>query len=351
MQSQQSPYDLPRTTLGVLVLLGLIGGAMWILRPFLPATMWATTIVIATWPVLKRLQARLWGKRSLAAAVLTLALLLVLIIPLSVAVGSLVGNMDAIRAHVASLQHFSLPPPPEWVAGIPLIGRKADETWRGLAVEGSGGLPARIQPYARRVLEWCASSLGSVAGMILQFLLTVVIAGILYMQGERAAGAARRFASRLAGDKGDQAAVLAAGAIRGVAMGVVVTALAQSAVAGIGLVICSVPGAMLLTSVILVLCLAQLGPILVMVPATIWKFYAGGSVWGGVLLVFTILSGPMAAFLRPVLIKKGADLPLLLILTGVIGGMIGFGIMGIFMGPVILAVAYTLLGDWIASKN
>jgi predicted PurR-regulated permease PerM len=133
-------------------------------------------------------------------------------------------------------------------------------------------------------------------------------------------------------------------------MGVVVTALVQTVVAGAGLALCSVPGAMLLSSAILVLCLAQLGPMLVMFPAVVWKFYNGDTLWGGVLLVFALVSVTMDNFLRPILIKKGADLPLLLILAGVLGGMIGFGIMGIFVGPVILAVAYTLLGDWIADK-
>ena len=345
--NHQLQYDLPRTTLGVLVLLALIGGALWILRPFVPAILWAATIVIATWPALTSLEARLWGRRSFAAAVLTLALLLVLIIPLNVAVGALLHNMDSIFAWMKLLQEFALPPVPEWLSNLPLVGTKAAELWGGLAAEGPGGLAARLQPYARRVLEWLAASVGGVSGMILQFLLMVVIAGILYMKGEKAARAVRRFAWRLAGEKGENAVLLASAAIRAVALGVVVTALAQSAVAGIGLVVCSVPGALLLTSAILVLCLAQLGPVLIMLPATIWKFYTGDAVWAGVLLLFTIISGTMDAFLRPVLIKRGADLPLLLILAGVIGGVIGFGIMGIFMGPVILAVAYTLLEDWL----
>lgn len=346
-----SRYDLARTTLGVLILLMLIGGTLWILRPFVPAIVWAATIVIATWPALKSLELRLWGRRSLAAAALTLALLLVLIIPLNVAVGALLHNRDAISAGVKSLQQYALPPAPDWLSGIPLVGVKAAETWEALAVEGPGGLAARLQPYVRRGLEWLAGSVGGVPGMILQFLLMVVIAGILYMKGETAALAVRRFTRRLAGEKGENAALLASSAIRAVALGVVVTALAQSVVAGIGLAICSVPGAMLLTSAILVLCLAQLGPIPVMLPATIWKFYTGETAWAATLLLFTILSGTMDGFLRPVLIKRGADLPLLLMLAGVIGGMIGFGIMGIFIGPVTLGVAYTLLKDWIEGEE
>jgi predicted PurR-regulated permease PerM len=121
-------------------------------------------------------------------------------------------------------------------------------------------------------------------------------------------------------------------------------------VAGIGLAIASVPGVLLLTSAILVLCLAQLGPVLVMLPAVIWKFYSGDALWGSVLLAFAIVSGTIDNFLRPVLIRRGADLPLLLILAGVIGGMISFGIMGIFIGPVILAVTHTLLSDWVENK-
>jgi predicted PurR-regulated permease PerM len=350
MQNQTRRHDLPRTTLGVLVLLGLMGAAIWIMRPFLPALLWATMIVVATWPTLEGLQGRLWGKRGLAAGVLTLALLLVLIIPLTVAVGALLGNMDSIVAWAKSLRELQLPPPPDWVAGLPMVGKKAAEAWKQMAAEGPEGLPAKIQPYAGKLLEWFAARVGGMAGMVLQFLLTVVIAGILYVHGEKASGAVRRFAYRLAGTRGENAIVLASGAIRGVAMGVVVTALVQTVVAGAGLALCSVPGAMLLSSAILVLCLAQLGPMLVMFPAVVWKFYNGDTLWGGVLLVFALVSVTMDNFLRPILIKKGADLPLLLILAGVLGGMIGFGIMGIFVGPVILAVAYTLLGDWIADK-
>jgi predicted PurR-regulated permease PerM len=327
MQNQTRRHDLPRTTLGVLVLLGLMGAAIWIMRPFLPALLWATMIVVATWPTLEGLQGRLWGKRGLAAGVLTLALLLVLIIPLTVAVGALLGNMDSIVAWAKSLRELQLPPPPDWVAGLPMVGKKAAEAWKQMAAEGPEGLPAKIQPYAGKLLEWFAARVGGMAGMVLQFLLTVVIAGILYVHGEKASGAVRRFAYRLAGTRGENAIVLASGAIRGVAMGVVVTALVQTVVAGAGLALCSVPGAMLL-----------------------WKFYNGDTLWGGVLLVFALVSVTMDNFLRPILIKKGADLPLLLILAGVLGGMIGFGIMGIFVGPVILAVAYTLLGDWIADK-
>jgi len=142
--------------------------------------------------------------------------------------------------------------------------------------------------------------------------------------------------------------VLAGQAIRAVALGVVVTAIVQAAAAGIGLAISGIPYAALLTAVIFMLCIAQLGPILVLAPAVIWLYWSGDPVWGTVLLVWTILVGALDNVLRPLLIRRGADLPLLLIFAGVIGGLISFGIIGLFVGPVVLAVTYRLLESWIA---
>ena len=156
--------------------------------------------------------------------------------------------------------------------------------------------------------------------MIVQFLLTVIIAAILYSGGEPAADAVRRFSRRLAGQQGDDVTVLAARAIRGVALGVVGTALIQSVLGGIGLAVSGVPAAAVLTAIMFILCIAQLGPVLVLVPAVIWLYWSGQTLWGTVLLAFTIVAATLDNFLRPYLIKKGADLPLLLIFAGVIGG-------------------------------
>jgi len=184
--------------------------------------------------------------------------------------------------------------------------------------------------------------------MIVQFLLTVVIAAILYSGGETMADAVRRFVRRLAGQRGDDVTVLAGKAIRGVALGVGLTALVQSVLGGIGLAVAGVPAATVLTAVMLLLCIAQLGPGLVLIPAVIWLFWSGETLWGSLLLIWTVIVGTMDNFLRPILIRKGADLPLLLIFAGVIGGLLAFGIIGLFIGPVVLAVTYTLLGAWVA---
>ncbi len=349
-QNLRSSDDLTRNLLAVLFIGALIVFTAWIMRPFLSALLWATMIVISTWPLLLHLQARLGGRRGLATAIMTVALLLILLVPLSLSIGALIGNIDSVVAWAKALAQFKIPPPPYWVVHIPIEGPKLSAEWQQLSDGGPGALSTRVVPYAGRFVEWFARQMGSMGAMIVQFLLTVVISAILYSNGEVAASGIRKFASRLAGAHGDRAAILAGGTIRGVAIGVVVTAVVQALIAGIGFAVASVPAAALLTGACLILCIAQLGPVLVMLPAVIWKFYTGDILWGCVLLAFMVVAGTIDNVLRPILIRKGADLPLLLIFAGVIGGIVSFGIMGIFVGPVVLAVSYALLKEWVEDK-
>jgi predicted PurR-regulated permease PerM len=179
----------------------------------------------------------------------------------------------------------------------------------------------------------------------------VAIAAVLYANGEKAAALALRFGRRLGGDRGEMVVRLAGQAIRAVALGVVVTAIAQSVLGGIGLAVAGVPFAPLLSALMFLLCLAQVGPALVLIPAVVWMYFVGNTVWATVLLAFTVPAMTLDNVLRPILIRKGADLPLLLILAGVIGGLIATGLLGIFLGPTVLAVAYTLLNAWISEVD
>ena len=344
-------HDLTQTVLAVLFIAGLIGASFWLLRPFLGAIIWATTITVATWPVMLALQARLWGRRALAVTVMTLALLSVLIVPFSLAIGTIVANVDKVAAWAASMATLKVPPTPAWVGSLPFIGGKAAQTWDTVAAAGIEGLAAQAAPYVGNVTRWFVAQVGSVGLVFVEFLLTVVISAILYLHGESAAAGFRRFAHRLAGARGENVVHLAGQAIRGVALGVVVTAIAQAVLGGIGLVIAGVPFPAILTAVMFMLNIAQLGPILVLVPSVVWLYWSGSSGWGTFLLVWTIVVGTMDNFLRPILIKRGADLPLLLIFAGVIGGLMAFGLIGIFVGPVVLAVAYTLLKAWVQGED
>jgi predicted PurR-regulated permease PerM len=348
--SPNTQRDLTRTVLAVLLMAVLIGASFWILRPFLLAIIWAAMIVVATWPMMLKLHQKL-RSRAWAVAIMSGAMVLVFVVPLVLAIETLVDNKGTIKEWLGMLATASIPTAPDWVARIPLIGSSVAEGWNGIAAAGKGDLAARLAPYAAATAEWLAGALGGVGLLAFQFLLTVIIAVVMYTQGETARAGLIRFGRRLAGDRGEGVVVLAGQAIRAVALGVVVTALAQTVLAGLGLAVAGIPFAGLLTGVILLLCIAQIGPVIVLVPAVIWLFWNDQTVWGTALLIWTVGVGTLDNILRPYLIRKGADLPMLLIFAGVIGGLIAFGIVGLFVGPVMLAVTYTLLKEWVGERD
>jgi predicted PurR-regulated permease PerM len=342
------PPDLARLTLGVLAIALLIAACLWILQPFIGAIVWATMIVVATWPAMLRLEARLGGRRGLAVAIVTIAMLLLVVVPLVFAAVTIVDHVDEVTDIAKSASTLTIPPPPDWLARIPAVGRVLTEKWQALAATARDDIVAQAAPYARAAIEWFAGKVGGLGLLLLQFLLTLIATAVLYASGEQAAEGVQRFARRLAGERGERAVDLAGRAIRAVALGIVVTATVQSVLAAIGLAVCGVPYVTVLTAIIFMLCLIQLGPILVMVPAVIWVYWTGHAGWGTVLLVWTVFVGAIDNVLRPLLIKRGADLPLPLIFIGAIGGLVGFGVVGLFIGPVVLAVTYRLLEWWIA---
>ena len=329
----------------------LIAAGVWILSPFLTSIIWAAMIVVTTWPALLALQARLRNKRGPAVALMTVLLLLIIVVPLSLAIAAIIAKAGDIVAWVKSLAAFTVPPPPEWLRKIPLAGLKLADYWQRFTALRLEQLSTRLMPYAQQGVSWFLAQAGSVGMMILQFLITVIIAAILYANGETASAGIISFSRRLAGQQGEDALLLAAKAIRGVALGIVVTAIIQTAISSIGLVVTGVPGAALLTAVMFMLCLAQIGPALVLIPAVIWLYWRDGALWGSILLVFSVLAITIDNVVRPILIRKGADLPLILIFAGVIGGLFAFGIIGLFIGPVVLAVTYTLLKAWVSGSG
>ena len=339
-------HDITRSLLTVLFLGGLLAASFWILRPFLGAMIWAVMIVVATWPLLLGLERIAGGRRWVAATVMSLALLLILVVPLSATVGTLVVNADAIAGWVRNLQDYHLPPPPAFIRGLPVVGERAAVFWQDLATGGWQAIVALVTPYAGALTRWLVEQAGGVGALFLQFVLTVIAAAVLYARGEASAFWALRFGRRLGGEAGENAIRLSGQAIRGVAMGVVVTALVQTLIGGAGLLIASVPFASLLMLVMFLAAVAQIGAALVMMIPVVWLYWANQPGWGTFLLVVTIVVATLDNVLRPILIKKGADLPLLLIFVGVIGGLVAFGLIGIFVGPVVLAVTHTLMRAW-----
>ena len=349
MTSPPGARDLVRTTFGVLFIGLLLGTSIWILRPFLGPAVWATMVVVATWPLMLRAQRLLWNRRALAVTLMTLLLLLLFVVPLVLAIMTIVGNADRLVEWAKLAATYRLPEAvPPWLRDLPMVGGMAERAWEQAAALGLRDLLPKLSPYAGDLTRWFVSEVGSIGVLLFQFLLTVLIAAVMYSRGEAATELVRRFAQRLAGDRGDGAVVLAGGAIRGVALGVGVTALVQAVLGGLGVAMAGVPFATLLSALMFMLCIAQIGPIPVLLGAAGWAFYNDSTGWAIFLAVWAVVVGALDNVLRPVLIKMGADLPLLLIFAGVIGGLFAFGLVGIFVGPVVLAVGYTLLESWMA---
>lgn len=348
----QSPRrDLAQIFFTLIVLALLMGGSLYVLMPFMPALVWSTMIVVSTWPMMRGLQRMLGGSRALAATGMVLAMLLVILLPIFAAVTSIAKHAGTIREKVQTLRVEELPKPPAWIAKVPVLGGKVTAEWNAVLEQGPEGLRERLAPHVKTVVAWISNKAGSLGMLAIHFVLTLALSFILYVNGEVAARGVIRFAQRLNREKGETTVNLAGQAIRSVAMGIVVTALVQAVMGGLGLALCRVPGAAVLTGVMFLLSITQIGTFPVLIPAVGWLFWSGRTGWGVTLLVITVLVLSLDNVLRPFLIKRGADLPLLLILSGVIGGLIAFGLVGLFVGPGLLAVAYTLLESWVAEQD
>jgi predicted PurR-regulated permease PerM len=275
----------------------------------------------------------------------------VFILPLALAAGTIVANADTLWSWGRMAADFELPPPPGWVATVPLVGARITEAWNMLRAAGLESIVQRAAPYALAAAQVAAAQAGSLGLLIVHVLLTVLVAAVMFAQGEKGAHIALVVANRVGGQSGEEAVRLAASAIRSVALAVVGTALIQTTLAGLGLAIAGVPFAGLLSAAALMLCIAQLGPGLILIPAVIWLYWSGDAGWGTFLLLWSLVAITIDNVVRPMLVQFGADLPLLLIFAGVTGGLLSMGLVGLFVGPVVLAVTWRLFEAWAGEDN
>lgn len=339
------------TALALATLAGIVIAAYQVLAPFVIAGLWAVVLVVASWSLLLWLQARLGGRRWAAVLLLTVGLLLVLVLPLTLAISAAVVNAGEIAERAKVLTTLTLPAPPQWLADLPFIGARALQLWEQVAAAGVEGLMTRLAPYAGAVTKRFLQEASGLGFVLVEILLALAFAAMLYSRGEDAARLAHRVGRRLAGELGSDAVTLATQAIRGVALGVGGTAIVQSVLAGIGLAIAGVPFVALLTAATFVLCIAQLGTPFVLGPAVLWVYWSGETGWGTFLLVWSLIIGAADNVIRPLLIQRGVDLPFWLVFTGVVGGLLAFGLVGLFIGPVVLAVASMLLERWLGAAE
>jgi predicted PurR-regulated permease PerM len=332
-----------------IALLGLfVFWALDLVGPFLPVVIWSVLLAVALYPVHAWLAAWLGGWRRLAAAILTLFLLAIVIGPVAVLGASLAEAVQSM-ADAVGRGTLRVPPPPPSLADWPLIGEKAQAAWN-LA---STNLEGAVREYGPSLLPVGTAILGKLASMgadVLVLAASVVIAGFLYVPGPRLARGARTFAERIVARRGATFVDLAGATIRNVSRGVIGVAVIQALLAGIVLSLAGVPAAGLLAFAILVLCIVQIGPALVVVPLLIW---AWATMPTASALVLTLVLVPITLLdnvLKPMLMSRGLTTPTLIILIGVIGGTITHGLIGLFLGPVVLAVLYDLVVAWVSPE-
>ncbi|RKE39452.1 putative PurR-regulated permease PerM [Paraburkholderia sp. BL23I1N1] len=347
MNDTRPAVDLPRVVLAIGTVLLLIGGSLYILLPFVPAFIWGTMIVVTTWPVLLSVQHRLGERRGLAVVIMLLLQVVVIVVPVFGAISTLADHAADITAFVKGLPDYALPSPPHWLAAIPVVGVRIAHEWQSLSDAGPGGVLAKLQPYAAIAARWLLARVSQAGLFMLHLLLMLVVCGLLYANGEVAARLVTRLAQRVAPYRGTGIVHLIGQSIRAIALGVVVTAVVQAALGALGIWIAGVPFAGVLAALLLIVCLVQIGPFLPLMGCVAWLFIHDARLAAILLFVWSIGVTGLDNFMRPILIRRAVSLPMMLIISGVLGGLLSIGVVGLFIGPVVLAVTYHLLLAWI----
>nr|WP_225778523.1 AI-2E family transporter [Pseudomonas sp. Marseille-Q3773] len=332
-----------------ILLLALLGAALWVMAPFISALLWGAILAFASWPLMRLLTRVLGGRETLAASLLTSAWILIVALPLVWLGFNLADHIRDATAFVRDVQVDGLPDAPAWLGGIPLVGGRLVSWWQSLDQQGAA-LLASIKPHLGQVGNWLLARSAQIGSGVLELTLSLVFVFFFYRDGPRLSAFVLRLLHRLVGERGEYYLELVAGTVQRVVNGVIGTAAAQAVLALIGFLIAGVPGAIVLGLVTFMLSLIPMGPPLAWIPATawlVWKGDYGMAVFLGVWGTF-VISG-VDNVLKPYLISRGGNLPLVIVLLGVFGGLIAFGFIGLFIGPTLLAVGYSLLLDW--SRN
>jgi len=324
----------------------LVGLCLWIIAPFVTLVIWAVIIAVAVFPAHQKLSAALGGREKLSAALLVLAGLLILVVPTWLMTES---SVSAAKSLGASMQEgaISISPPADKVAEWPLIGK----TVHGLWSQAAGDLEALVnqfQPQLVVVGETVIKSIGAVVLGVVQFVVSIFIAGALLLGAPAGYRASRAFATALAGERGRDLTDMSIMTIRSVSKGVVGVAIIQALLAGIGLVVMGVPAAGIWAALVLVLAVVQLPPLLVLGPIAVWVFSVADPIPATLFAVYAVLVSLCDSALKPLFLGRGMDIPMLVILIGALGGAISAGLLGLFLGPVVLAVGYKILTEWMA---
>ena len=314
-------------------------------QPFIETIVWGIIIAVAIHPAYERLKSALGGRDRLAATLITLFALIVLLVPAYMLSDSLI---DAVQKYSANIDQGTLrvPPPPESVRSWPVIGEPLHKFWN-LASNNLAAALSKITPQLQKFgLPLLSTAAGAGVG-ILKFVVSIIIAGVLLANAVGGGRAARAIATRLSGKQGPLAVDLAEATVRSVTLGILGVAVIQTLAAGLGFLVVGVPGAGLWALLVLILAVVQLPTIIILGPIIVYVFATASTVVAVIFAIWSLMVGMSDAFLKPLLMGRGVDVPMLVIFIGAIGGFIASGIIGLFVGAIILALGYKLFLLWL----
>ena len=329
--------------IGLVVLL-----AYWcfrIFQPFFDTIVWGIIIAVAIHPLYRRLNSALGGRDKLAATGLTLLTLILLIVPTILLSETL---FDAVKGLSTGLHEGTLhvPPPPEKVRSWPIMGERLYKTWNLASTNLQAALSGMV-PQLKAFGSWFLGAVAGTGASILKFVLSIIIAGVLLAKAGQGHQAAQALGNRLAGQQGDELVDLAAETVRSVTQGILGVALIQSILGGLGCLVAGVPGAGLWALLILLLAVVQLPPLLILGPIIIYVFSTADTVTAVLFTIWSVLVGASDTFLKPLLLGRGVQVPMVVVFIGAIGGFITSGIIGLFVGATILTLGYKLFQAWL----
>ncbi len=336
--------------LGLLTLALLLLGCLVVLRPFFSGLLWAVVLCFSTWPLYRRVLEALNGRRTLAALAMSVGMMLILLMPFGIIGLTLAENVKELTAATRAWLDEGPPDPPSFLKSVPGIGVTADAYWKEMADDSAKlfqELKHLVEPIGRGALK-----AGIVLGRgLLEIALSIFVAFFLFRDGVMAAERLTTGVVRLAGERGRRLLDVAGSTVRGVVYGILGTALVQAVVAGVGFAIAGVPGAGLLALLTFFMSVIPGGPPLVWIPAAFWIFHRGEIGWGVFMLVWGMGVSSIDNLVRPWLISQGSAMPFILIFFGVLGGVLAFGFIGVFLGPTLLAVGYRLVEEWVTIRR
>ncbi len=336
-------------TIEAAVRIGIIGLlVVWsflIIRAFINPVLWGIIIAIGFYPLHQKLAAVMGNRQKLAAVLLTLFSLAVLIVPTVLLTDSTITGVQALKVNFEN-GTLTVPPPSDKVAEWPLIGKPIDSFWR-LASENLDEAIQKLMPYITKYGKQLFSAGLGLGLTILQFIISIIIAGVFLVNARGGAQTAQRLFSRVAGEQGDTLVTLAGSTIRSVVQGVLGVAMIQAVLAGAGLLVIGVPAAGLWALLVLFLAIIQLPPLLVLGPIMVYVFSVNETTPAVIFMIWSILVSGSDSFLKPLLLGRGVEVPMLVILLGAIGGMMLSGIIGLFIGSVVLSISYKIFDAWV----